>query len=1163
LLATHYNIDLEKLQKIAAPFSRPTLTSRPGISPSGIKNKEKVPQTKHNANDLTSLTREDHGWDDWGHVHLLYYPSGSAEQAKAVTESGPGGSLAHVPTTPTPLRRSHTTGSTPRVGRIPSTEDSPASVVNTPAGKLDENLPGGKTLDIPSSVVLASSAEEIFSLHSGEVPDDSKYELLNKIRTAKGLATSQSTREQILAIRILAITNLAYIYPEPLFQQKILQFDMEHPKRLQLAYQLGELVHLGASDDLPLSRIVQTFSIQALDALAKHKARAIDVCAALSVNVNHGVLMFLTRKAVNELSVEGDGSDDSGQDEWRDALLALLRTLPGSSTRTPETLVAAGLIPMFVDVLNLRTDKARRVYSRVMEFLDSFVLAVRDAFGILTNAKGFDALSDLIDYETKSSFENVSRGAGIPDYYKTSSIDYQIPYFQQQTLRWLFRFVNHIMQHSGGGFDRVLRNLIDSPQLLTSLRLVIENAPVFGSHVWSNAVNILSSFIHNEPTSYQVIAEAGLSKSFLEAITLSNVTSPEASPAESGSAETSAAEAENEPTASSSITTGPSDEEKQKSRDYTIARPKGARLAPGIMPATEALSCIPSAFGAICLNGSGLELFQSSHALESFFEIFESPAHVKCLIKDDTNLVRSLGSTFDELVRHHPRLKSSIMTAIMVMVARVGFLCRTKAWSHGMGAKLWKEDSQGKPVISGKPWQLFRAIGLDGFGHGSSDDVHVYGAPTINPDATLPSGGKLSTGNLSDLLPPLDAEIEPKDEDADGLTATDYLFAMLRFLGAFFENQANCTYFIESGGVEFILDLATLQSLPFDFHNTEANQELTVLVHMLVETKPHLVVPSLICRTERVVDLLTDFWKSSDEQGFFSSLVQPEKGGHGKATSSVDEPLKSSRDNGTFFAKHMASALILADLLREAFSLPLYQSRPSQQTSVFAQVNLADRYSVLVKKLGSLHAACVWEEILLEKNLPDTWDQATKVQPPSSDRPAENSGLLTDNIANLLNGGTRRDVPTGSNSPNPQTPQPPSDIQPKLTNGDVAFRNVQALRYLLSSLPSSITGFFRNLGLCLIGKRRIDAYQKQNATTVADVIAGAVLEQLQFKPANSSSNPKLRFAYLIVILSSFSHLLFEGKFGSSYFFLVLHLTYCSSCTGSPSLLLPYACPVRL
>ncbi|KAL4941228.1 hypothetical protein BDV06DRAFT_6413 [Aspergillus oleicola] len=1135
LLATHYNIDLEKLQKIASPFPRPTVAGRPLSSPLGSK--EKSSQINHNANDLTSLVREDDGWDDWGNVHLLYYPSGSAEQAKAVAEGGPSASLSHTPSTPTPLRRTHSS-TTPR--RIPSTEDSPASVVNTPTGKQEETLPGGKTLDIPKTKTLSASSEEVISSHSEEVPAEFRYELLNKIRTAKALATSQSAREQILAIRILAITNLAYIYPEPLFQQKILHFDLEHPKRLQLAYQLGELVHLGASGDLPVSRTVQTFSIQALDALAKHKARAIDVCSALSVNVNHGVLMFLTRKAVNELSVEGDENDATGQDEWRDALLALLRTLPGSSTRTPETLVAAGLIPMFVDVLNLRTDKARRVYSRVMEFLDSFVLAVRDAFGILTNAKGFDALSDLIDYETKSSFENVSRGAGIPDYYKTSSIDYQIPYFQQQTLRWLFRFVNHIMQHNGGGFDRVLRNLIDSPQLLTSLRLVIENAQVFGSHVWSNAVNILSSFIHNEPTSYQVIAEAGLSRSFLEAITLQSLKAPETAPAEGERTEHTAAETGGESMAPSSTAAGSSTEQRQQPRNYTIARSGNASLASGIMPATEALSCIPSAFGAICLNGSGLELFQLSHALESFFEIFENPAHVKCLIKDDTNLVRSLGSTFDELVRHHPALKSSIMTAVMVMVARVGFLCRTKAWTYGMGAKLWNENSQKQPILSGEPWQLLKAIGLDASGHADLNDGQVYGVPAINADATLPNGGKLSIGDVSGLLPPLNTQIEPKDEDKDEMTTTDYLFAVLRFLGAFFENQSNCTYFIESGGVEFILDLATLQSLPFDFHNTDAKQELTVLVHMLVETKPHMVVPSLVRRTERIVDMLSDFWKSSEEQGFFSPLVQLEKEGQGKAPSAVGESAKTARDNGTFFAKHMVSALTLMDLLREAFSLPLYQARPSQQTSVFAQVNLADRYSSLVKKLGSLHAACVWEEILLEKNMPDTWDQATKVQPPPSERNIDSPGLLTEGVSNLLPPEPLPDG--GSSSPNPQTPQPPIDAPPKLNEGGVAFKNVQALRYLLSSLPSSITGFLHNLGLGLIGKRRIDAYQKQNALAVADVIAGAVLDQLQFKPANSSGNPKLKFAYLIVILSSFSHLLFEAapdRHHSHYLTLVL------------------------
>jgi E3 ubiquitin-protein ligase HUWE1 len=1121
LLAAHYNIDLEKLQKIAAPFPRPFISNKTPVSPTvGIKGKDKGPQTKHEANVLATLARENDGWDEWGHVHLLYYPSAS-DQGKSTSEAMHGGLPTQVPTTPTPLRRS-STHPTPRLSRTTVMEDSPSSVVNTPSGTLEEATRGGKVLDISYSKISSSTPESLLASHLEDLPDDSKYELLHRIRTAQGLAVSSSSREQILAIRLLAITNLAYVYPESLFQQKILQYDMEQPKRLQLPYQLGELVHLGASGDLPISRSVQTLALHALDSLAKHKARAIDVCAALSVNVNHGVLMFLTRKAVSELGSEDNERDDGSQDEWRDALLSLLRTLPGSSTRTPETLVSAGLIPMFVDVLNLRTEKARRVYSRIMEFLDTFVHAVRDALGTLTTAKGFDAISDLIDFETKTAFENVARGAGIPSQHKTPSIDYQIPYFQQQTLRWMFRFVNHIMQHNGGGFDRVLRNLIDSPQLLTSLRLVIENARIFGSHVWSNAVNILSSFIHNEPTSYAVIAEAGLSKSFLEAITHSAEKPQERLPVE-----TEGAEVESESTSRpSEVETRPSTSEPQKAREYELARSKDTKLALGIIPSAEALSCIPSAFGAICLNSSGLELFQSSHALESFFEIFENPEHVKCL-KDDPNLVRSLGTTFDELVRHHPALKSTIMAAVIVMVARVGLLCRTKAWTDGMGSKLWTDDSQGKPALSGSAYHLFRRVG----GARVSADIMPsdLGVREINSGA-LPDGGTLSIGDISHVLPTPNCDVEPKDADATGLTVTDYLYPVLRFLGAFFENQSNCQYFIESGGVELVLDIATLQSLPFDFHNTDANQELTVLVHMLAETKPHLVVPGLVDRAEQIVEVLSEFWRFSGprESGFFTPLIKPALEKEPKAQD--EKTWELARDNGTYFAKHMVAALILTDLLREVYSMPLYQTRPSQQTSAFAQVNLADRYCSLIGRLGGLHAACVWEEILLEKNIPDTWDQATKVQPAGSgsEKPSESAG--SSNLeANLSVSTPQRDGSTTSEPAQPGLAQEPKVSVPNVPESSVAFKNVQALRYLLSSLPSSITGFFHNLGLGLIGKRRIDLYQKQNATMVAEAIASAVLEQLQFEPPNASGNHKLRFAYLIVILSSFSHLLFESK----------------------------------
>lgn len=1116
VLQSHYALDLEKLQKIAAPFPRPVIANKPPFAASpavSSQGKDKTIQTKMNANEIVSLVRDNDVWEEWGDVRVLYYPS-NLEQGRTTSEHGQTEQGSHIPTTPTPLRRTATHPAS-HLSRSSNTDDSPT----TASSKTEELSRGGKVLEISHSKVSSTNLETLLSVNLPHLPLESKYELLHKLRVAKALTTSRTTREQILSIKTLAVTNLAHVQPESSFQQKVLQSDLEQPKRLQLTYQLAELVHLGASGDLEVSRSVQTFALQALDALAKHKSRAVDVCAALSVNVNHGILMFLARKMVNELGIESDTSDEAYYDEWRDSLLALLRTLPSSSTRTPETLVAAGLIPMFVDVLNLRTNKSRRVYSRVMEFLDTFVHAVRDALGTLTTAKGFDAMSDLIDNETKTAFEKVNRGEGFPAQYKNPSVDYQIPYFQQQTLRWMFRFVNHIMQHNGGGFDRVLRNLIDSPQLLTSLRLVFENSRVFGSHVWSNAVNILSSFIHNEPTSYAVIAEAGLSKSLLAAVMGRELhvleKPPAVEPADVGAQEESTTQP---PSAEASTQS----EGKKKDREYTLLRAKNTALAPGIMAAADALACIPSAFGAICLNSSGLDLFQSSDALESFFEIFENPEHVKCL-KDDPELVRNLGTTFDELVRHHPALKTSIMSAVLVMVARVNILGRTKAWEHGMGTKVWTQDGNGKTNLSGGIGSLFREIGTDP--NASIDNPQSIGVPQLNAN-TLPNGGKLVVGSQEHVFTAPAIDFEPKDQDAHGLSATDYLFPALRFLGAFFENQTNCDSFIQAGGAEFLLDLATLQSLAFDFHSTNANQEITVLIHMMAETKPHLILPSLVKRAQNALDNLSPFFNDPTGTGFFTELIKPAD----SKQPATGSPLAA--ESGTFFVRHLNAVLLLTDVLREVFALPLYQTRTGQSTSIFGQVNLADQYCTLIESLTNLLASCVWEGILLEKNIPEGWLKATQAS-------------IEKNASGKSKGVPASEPPLGTSAnpgaqPQGEGPGPSDAVQAQpvqtskqqeipVDEQNPAFKNAATLRYLLGALPTSITGFLHNLGLGMVGKRRTDPLQKQkqNASSVADAIAGGIIRQLELTAPNSSDSPKHRFAYLIVVLSHFSHLLYE------------------------------------
>ena len=150
-------------------------------------------------------------------------------------------------------------------------------------------------------------------------------------------------------------------------------------------------------------------------------------------------------------------------------MFSLLDSLPttGSISRTAETLIGAGLFDILVRVLELKTEKAERVHSRILMFIMTITHGARDSLQTFANSKGFDVVADLVAYEVASSLEQVKAGKAIPANFKSQVMDYEMPFFQQQTLRWLFKFINSMLTQSSGNADRLVRNLIDSPQQLT------------------------------------------------------------------------------------------------------------------------------------------------------------------------------------------------------------------------------------------------------------------------------------------------------------------------------------------------------------------------------------------------------------------------------------------------------------------------------------------------------------------------------------------------------------------------------------------------------------------------------------------------------------------------------------------------------------------------
>lgn len=1189
LLAEHYNIDLNRVLQLALPFSKTITTppdsahpATPNPTTPGAKGKEKdkayfsLPVSHKSsttvvyANDLVSIYKggsgvsmntkgprrgsdnpsspaSQTGWDEWGDVRMTYYPKIKPETEPGHSALKPADAITTPvpPVTPTPVRRSSNLGPNAHRANRPSTaEEASPTLARTPTMPSDDaQRQNAKTIEIPSAKLRSTDIYSLMQEYGSDLSQDLQYELFTKIRIAKALTSSLETRQQALAIRMLAVANMANVYPEPLFLENVMKQDGDEPKRLQFIYQVADLVHPPAEGDIAVSTYMQTLAFSTLEAIAGISTKFQDVCKALNTTINHGVMLYVIRKAVAEMAVEDLGDKLTDKDQWRNALFSLMTSLC-QYPRTAEGLVTAGLIPIMIEILGLRTTVAQRYQPKTLTFLDNVVYSAREAFQILVNANGLDRVSDLIVHETTAASVVAESGNGMPKKHRSPSTDYEIPFYQQQILKWLFKFIHHMMSSAnsyGGNFDRLLRNLIDSSQLLSSLRQIIGNGRCFGSIVWTNAVGILNGFINNEPTSFAIIAEAGLSKGFLEAITGSPIVMPQSSRTENRSGESNRA-TNGGSSAASSDDDDDDDDEPLFELDTTphpptlemLQAPRDGPLARGIMPTQETINIVPQAFSALCLNNTGMKMFRASRALESFFEIFESPEHVKCM-ESSGELPSSLGSTFDELARHHPPLKGAIINAILDMVVRVGYLCKTKAEKDRAGAKLWTHDSAGRVVAAGFP----SSISSDSKGKGKAAD----------------NGSDIEMRDADDSVPTL---VSSKDSDT---SMTPYITSVASFLATVLNNSSVRTEFCARGGIEYVLDLAESQSLPANFGDGISSRNLQNVIALLAEQKPYLVIPSLLKRAQAAADILEPFATHDFRTSFFAPFVGKENNYH------TDSAIIAQ---GTAFAKAFVNVHSLVANLTASIQGSPYSHRNTP--SGFNSMNFADHYNRLIQTLGPLLGASLKEEVLLQKLVPKSWQQisAARIKDngigdliPDAVVNAEPLSVtpVLEAISDVVNGPTPTPAVVGDPPSRPlhpdYVPTPGPDLSdselPRISHGDsnvlvmgpsnpqpskvlpppstplkdtVEFRNFGTLRYLLGRMPRVIGPFFQNVGKVLLSKRNPDAYYRQNHATIAEALAESVLKQLA-RPGDDNSVDN--YSYWIGMLHVLKDMLIDCK----------------------------------
>lgn len=1097
LLVNHYNVNLKKLVRLAQPFSRTShvSTDHSPFSPSipstpNAKGKERTGrdpasmsapvETTVFAVDLVALATDaskgssqagetkdkDTNWQNWGDIHMTYYPQQVIESTSPRRPSV--GAASTTPQTPTPVRRASNLGpNAPRTSRTSVSEESPGITRSSTIPSEDPRL-SMKTIEIPSSRRKSLGTHKILSEQSPSLGDEGKYELLSRLRIADALTQSTASRRQLLAIRLLAICNLSYIYFELDFLEKVMKQDSEEPQPLQLPYQLAELIHSKTheGDSIPLH--IQTLAMNTLEALSQYGAKFSDVCKALQTPVSHGILLYVVRRAVGDLQHDEDGEVLTEADHWRAALFALLISIV-QMPKTAGDLVAAGLIQILVVMLNSRTATAARCYPRALSFFDTLIYAARDAFQTFVSNDGLASIANLVIYTVENANSLSSEQQASQAKHRSQMNDYEICFYQQQTLKWLFKFIRHVMSTAGSfgtNTDRLLRNLIDSAPLLASLRQIIEQPRRFGSTIWTNAVGLLIDFINSEPTSYPIFAEAGLPQAVLESITGSKIETTRSKEIPSSNA----ADEDGDVSGSMDRTGASADSNADNGPDSSrqIMVDLSRKPSPsGIMPSTEALAIIPQAFSAFCLNNAGMEMFEASGALAKFFDIFESTEHAKCLYLN-RDLPQNLGASFDELCRHQPNLRRPILSSVLTMIVRVKHLCKTKADEAGVGASLWTTNAEGKAVLSP-----------------ASASVAVSEPRTTDNEVVMTDAAASSASETPDIKA---AEI-----------MTMHIHAVAGFLSQMFHNNSSLRAdFSSRGGLEHVLDLGESPCLSVHFGDTSASRMMMQsLIATLADGKYHLVVPSLIKRIQRAADVLAPLAAYTGHGTFFEPFL---------CRNHKDKDLLAKGDQ---FPRAFVALISLLQYLRQCLISTPYDRQRSSSNS-FDQINVSDLYISLVKTLGALFGHCVRESGKIVDYVPQPWRKL-----PAS------SGLIATGDLNFSPPAHELEGLRPASAKDADG----EDIY-DMSPDSAGRKNYEVLCFFVHKLPTVIRPFFQTLGKIILHKRCTDLYQRQTHSDIAGALAETIIEQLKMPLSHPSS--RAAFSYYGQLILALQDMLLEG-----------------------------------
>jgi E3 ubiquitin-protein ligase HUWE1 len=155
----------------------------------------------------------------------------------------------------------------------------------------------------------------------------------------------------------------------------------------------------------------------------------------------------------------------------------------------------------------------------------------------------------------------------------------------------------------------------------------------------------------------------------------------------------------------------------------------------------QVIQAVPNALGALCLNQEGLrQLSTRPTIIPGLMSIFTSPRHIK-LLADKENAVL-VGTAIDELIRHHPTLKTTVLDSIKSILSRIEDM--GNAFVPSPEDKQWysllpSEESPDAATLSATSDVTME------------EDTLVAPAPAVGTGIATPAGNEQSAEEISSI----------------------------------------------------------------------------------------------------------------------------------------------------------------------------------------------------------------------------------------------------------------------------------------------------------------------------------------------------------------------------------------------------------------------------